>query len=121
MLTDQEKIDLVNALDFIAIEPHTQCIYVHNDEKTNEVLNKVLHTIPVDEYIESFKKGNLIDIFPAAMQEAGAEGFKDGQFVIMPKKFYVDQCYAMSKEIERLTNLIDKFSIKPNTYRGLIH
>ncbi len=55
------------------------------------------------------------------MQEAGAEGFKDGQFVIMPKKFYVDQCYAMSKEIERLTNLIHKFSIKPNTYRDLLH
>ncbi|MCY8934442.1 hypothetical protein MOE21_17830 [Bacillus atrophaeus] len=121
MLTDQEKIDLVNALDFIVIEPHTQSTYVHNDEKSKKVLHKVLRTISVDEYIESFKKGNLIDIFPAAMQEAGAEGFKDGQFVIMPKKFYVDQCYAMSKEIERLTNLIHKFSIKPNAYRDLLH
>lgn len=55
------------------------------------------------------------------MQEAGAEGFKDGQFVIMPKKFYVDQCYAMSKEIERLTQLVELYDIKPNTYRGLIH
>lgn len=55
------------------------------------------------------------------MQEAGAEGFKDGQFVIMPKKFYVDQCYAMSKEIERLTNLNNLHNIKPNTYQGLIH
>lgn len=53
MLTDQEKIDLVNALDFVVIEPHTQSIYVHNDEKTNGVLAKVLHTISVDEYIES--------------------------------------------------------------------
>ncbi|MCY8532664.1 hypothetical protein MOD13_04705 [Bacillus vallismortis] len=121
MLTDQEKIDLVNALDFVVIEPHTQSIYVHNDEKTSGVLAKVLHNISVDEYIESFNKGSLIDIFPAAMQEASAEGFKDGQFVIMPKKFYVDQCYAMSKEIERLTNLIDLHNIKPNTYRGLIH
>ncbi|MCI3197727.1 hypothetical protein GXP75_19055 [Bacillus sp. HU-1818] len=121
MLTDQEKIDLVNALDFIVIEPHTHCIYVHNDEKTNEVLHKVLHSISVDEYIENFKKGNLIDIFPAAMQEADAGGFKNGLFVIMPKKFYVDQCFAMSKEIERLTKLIDLYNIKPNTYRGLIH
>lgn len=65
MLTDQEKIDLVNALDFVVIEPHTQSIYVHNDEKTKGVLAKVLHTISVEEYIESFKKWNLIDIFPA--------------------------------------------------------
>ncbi len=40
MLTDQEKIDLVNALDFIVIEPHTQSTYVHNDEKTKKVLHK---------------------------------------------------------------------------------
>ncbi|MEC2062628.1 hypothetical protein [Bacillus inaquosorum] len=121
MLTDQEKIDLVNALDFVVIEPHTQSIYVHNDEKTKRALHKVLHTFSVDDYIKGFKKGNLVDIFPAAMQEAGAEGFKDGQFVIMPKKFYVDQCYAMSKEIERLTQLVELYDIKPNTYRGLIH
>lgn len=95
----------------------TQSIYVHNDEKTNGVLAKVLHTISVDEYIDSFKKGNLIDIFTSAMQE----GFKDGQFVIMPKKFYVDQCYSMSKEIERLIYLVDLYNIKQNTYRGLIH
>lgn len=80
-----------------------------------------MHTISVDEYIESFKKGSLIDIFPVAMKEAGGEGFKDGQFVIMPKEFYVDQCYEMSKEIEWLTNLVNLYKIKPNTYHGLIH
>lgn len=47
MLTDQEKIDLVNSLEFIVIEPHTQSIYVPNDEKTKRALHKVLHTFSV--------------------------------------------------------------------------
>lgn len=101
MLTNQEKLDLLNSLEVIDQEGGEDLyVLVENNDKNREVLSKIVPD--VDEYVRQVGDSETIDLVLAAFEYADADYYTGSKFKTITKDEAVD---LLMKEQEKLRNL----------------
>ncbi|MEK4705794.1 hypothetical protein [Bacillus sp. FSL H8-0512] len=100
-------LEQINSLEVIHIDLNNYAIYVKHNEQVNQILNKLVKDMTLEEYIHSFSKDDLIDLIPAVIGTGVADGYKQGKgFISETKQFYMQRCLELNSKIEYLENII---------------